>query len=40
MLRGDVVAKFEPGGVRANFDGFDLGGTMLGEEEVVDVIRA
>ena len=37
---GDVVAEFGPGGVGADFDGFDLGGPVLGEEDVVDVVRA
>jgi hypothetical protein len=37
---GDVVAEFGPGGVGADFDGFDLGGPVSGEEDVVDVVGA
>jgi hypothetical protein len=37
---GDVVAEFEPGGVGAYFDVLDLGGPVLGEEDVVDVVGA
>jgi hypothetical protein len=33
-----VVAEFGPGGVGADFDAFDLGGPVLGEEDVVDVV--
>jgi hypothetical protein len=35
-----VVAEFGPGGVGADFDAFDLGGPVLGEEDVVDVVEA
>ena len=28
---GDVVAEFGPGGVGADFDGFELGGPLLGD---------
>jgi hypothetical protein len=35
---GDVIAEFGPGGVGADFDAFDLGGPVLGEEDVADVI--
>jgi hypothetical protein len=35
-----VVAEFGPGGVGADFDAFDLGGPVLGEEDVVDVVGA
>jgi len=38
--QGDMVAEFGPGGVRAEFDGLDLGGPVLGEEDVVDVVAA
>ena len=37
---GNVVAEVGPGGVGADFDGFDLGGPLLGEEDVVDVAGA
>lgn len=37
---GDVVAEFGPGGVGADFDGFDLGGPLFREEDVVDVVGA
>jgi len=37
---GDVVAEFGPGGVGADFDGSDLGGPVLGEKDIVDVIGA
>jgi hypothetical protein len=30
---GDVVAEFGPGGVGADFDGFELGGPLLGDLE-------
>jgi hypothetical protein len=35
-----VVAEFGPDGVSANFDGLDLVGPLLGEEDVVDVVGA
>lgn len=35
-----MVTEFGPCGVGADFDGSDLGGPMLGEEDVVDVVRA
>jgi len=35
-----MIAEFGPGGVGADFDGFDLGGPVLGEEDVVDVVGA
>lgn len=35
-----MVAEFGPGGVGADFDAFDLGGPVLGEEDVVDVVGA
>ncbi len=35
-----MVAEFGPGGVGADFDGFDLGGPLLGKEDVVDVVGA
>ena len=35
-----MVAEFGPSGVGADFDGFDLGGPVLGEEDVVDVVGA
>ena len=35
----NVVAEFRPGGVRAEFDAFDLRGPVLREEDVVDVVR-
>jgi len=38
--KGDVVAEFGPGGVGADFDALDLGGPVLGEEDVVDVVGA
>jgi hypothetical protein len=37
---GDVVAEFGPGGVGAEFDALDLGGPVLGEEDVVDAVGA
>jgi hypothetical protein len=37
---GDVVAESGPGGVGADFDALDLGGPVLGEEDVVDVVGA
>jgi hypothetical protein len=33
-----VVAEFGPGGVGADFDALDLGGPVLGKEDVVDVV--
>jgi hypothetical protein len=33
-----MIAQFVPGGVGADFDSFDLGGPVLGEEDVVDVV--
>jgi hypothetical protein len=33
-----VVAEFGPRGTGADSDAFDLGGPMLGEEDVTDVI--
>ncbi len=35
-----MVAEFGPCGVGADFDGLDLGGPVLGEEDVVDVVGA
>lgn len=35
-----MVAEFGPGGAGADFDGFDLGDPVLGEEDVVDVVGA
>jgi len=35
-----VVTEFGPGGVGTDFDGLDLGGPVLGEEYVVDVVGA
>ena len=35
-----MVAEFVPGGVGAHFDALDLGGPVLGEEDVVDVVGA
>lgn len=35
-----MVAEFGPGGVGTDFDAFDLGGPVLGEEDVVDVVGA
>jgi hypothetical protein len=35
-----MVAEFGPGGVRSDFDGFDLGDPALGEEDEVDVTGA
>ena len=37
---GDVVAEFGPNRVGADFDAGDLGGPVLGEENVVDVVGA
>lgn len=37
---GNVVAQFEPGRVGADFDAFDIGGPMLGQEDIVDVVGA
>lgn len=35
-----MVAEFVPGDVRDYFDALDLGGPVLGEEDVVDVVWA
>jgi len=37
---GDVVTEFGPGGMGAEFDGFELGGPVFGEKDLVGVVGA